>query len=1227
MRRGISDAMPNERPQAGEGGSSILGEVGVFDPIDLLQRSAAAQLRPENAQRLLRLEHLSGIVASLPPGDTKPRISAGRLRRLLEGGLGIAHLEDPFTWPFTESLAFFGGDYLVLPGLTEGLRPGIDLLLSAAMLDPELSNQTQFRNAIAHPCQALLQLSDAMCRSADLRRGQPPSEEQTLAMATGCDLERLVGALTWPDTALAALFSTTNVSPRALRAFEMPLGEAVPPGTQPGNGPLLRFPLIRFGDRLVIALPNALLTALSRFVLDVAHQFKALAPLSKAFHGLTVSRVDRCLDLMGLPPIRPDHQPKSTLPYATEQFRLLDRDMFVHVIVLSDDIATYVPSDPFGRSSYPAGGSLDDRFRAGLELAARLDEPPIEVLGLLVTSGVARTTMIGLHGGAENQEVLPIHMQELVALSYLEDDNPLYLWYFARARRRLRQFADVTAFSLGDELFFYREKDSSFYLSDERPFNGISFQPNSGGTVIGEAFRRFDPHAVRIGKRGYIECVRVYPDSSIPAYCPRFPSADEPAQCVEVDDATIWVRTRLENQGGYRLADQMAIRLVDAVTFWLSRMTNDRFVRSAAARSLAIEIHLTSPEAWRYPVVEPTGQPQDPGVSVARTDDRTVRVGFPPTSMALIGGSTGTEEQVLLRPVFRALAEAAGHSPDAADAAIARVLCSPLHRKLVPVSSDDTVAVIRRDLPPRHLIPAAAEQEVLDDVARILEDEEIPSGAIARAARTDSLKRVVGRLFELLREHLATLSPQGLLEWLIAHNEALVDELSMSRHLEPYNLACFAEDAGPGKEFADRLNELYKADQSCRFLIEYVATRPPDGTHGMSYATYDRLLALASKIVFFGTISDDIHYGSDDPDLTRLPSGRLGVGESRRRAIRDKYLAAYGSGLRARLVRVSDTSEPQSTVVRRKAAAAAIDAASATEFGFSLSQQADILDAAIRTSIEGACAVAIVPLSQFRATVASACGTSEATAAAWIEALSLQQRPDFFTPPPPATKTDVYPWRYNRLWSYVRRPFVVRGNDVLVGSSHADRAGSYLRNLCFSGRLKAVTLAMRQAIGAVTEINGHHFNRVIASMFRARSDLIVRERIDRFSGVHLATATGTLGDVDVLVAEQRTRRLLAYECKDLSIARVPPEIRNELEDLSVGDKSIIAKHQRRVDWLRGHVDLVLGELGIARRGRWTVEGAVIVDEELVGSFLLELPMKILSIAEVEKMLKVPGAVL
>lgn len=1204
--------------QPPDNSQSIAASLTAFDTLDILKRACSLQLLSRNAQCLFRLEVLSELAASQPVALDRPKMSAGRFRRLVQSGVGVAWSEDPFTWPMVESITFVGGDYLVLPGPTEGIRPGVDILLAAAVLDSRLSERTDFLNAIIHPCQALLTLIDSVCKSAGLARGEAPGPGKTVFVPSRDQMESLSRSITFANQDLESLFEATNLSPSCLRPFEMPPGVPISSGFEPGYGPLLRRPLIRHNGSLIVAMPHEILTALTRFVLDTAHEHGILHELSVAFHDEAIYRTKRCARQLGSIAIAGEYQLESRLPYTHEEFRSFDTDKLFHVMVTTDDFSNYSPENPAGLALLPDGERIDERMRHGLQNAVALDLSESEVLGLYVHVGVGRHGSMGFKGGSPQQEVLPLHLGELEALAYLECGNRLYLWHFADARKRTRESTETIAISLADELYTYRERDSSFYLADEATPNLLCFQPNQGGALRLEAYTRFDPHGISNGRDGYTECIRMYPDSSLPIYHPVRPAAGQPSQCVEVDGGVLWVWGQQPESEEEKVAAEMMPLLVDAMAFWLGRMAGEEFVVAAATAGITIQIHTVSASSWKLPQTRPEGKPVDPGVSV-ELDGSVMHAKFPPATMHLIAGSSGLEEFELLLPVFRELAAAVGRCKESAASAAAAKIRSPRHRKIVPMFSDETVSAIARPLPDDHLVPAAAEQRILDELSAVLKETGISNGPIRAEERCDVLNSLVAHLFKVMESEISELDGPTTLAWLVAHNEALIDRYSKLQINEPFYLACFETDAGPPSEFAKRVFGLFKADRACRFLIEYIAARPPTGSRRISYSVHDRLLALASKIVFFGTTSDDVKYRTDDPSLAVLGSGRIGISGSRRDETQAQWIDSFGRGQRARLLR---DDEPESDSDLRgsfRKASEGILSASVKEFGFSLLEHWRLIDVALEEGVRQGKALTTMPIMELVAKIATELSVDERTARAWLESMSLGPREDFFTVPKPATKTDVFPWRLNRSWSYTHRPFLISGNRVIYGCSHLERSRRHLQHLCSSGRLKAKSKEMREAIGRLTTLNGHRFNRAVAQLFRSRADLVVRERIEKFGELRITSNGNTLGDIDVLVADPRRRVLRAYECKDLSVARTPPEIRNEIAKLVEGEGSFAAKHSRRVNWLREHLGAVLEALRIPADGQWDLAGSIIVDEELMSPLLVDLGMPILSLAEVEEM--------
>ena len=209
-------------------------------------------------------------------------------------------------------------------------------------------------------------------------------------------------------------------------------------------------------------------------------------------------------------------------------------------------------------------------------------------------------------------------------------------------------------------------------------------------------------------------------------------------------------------------------------------------------------------------------------------------------------------------------------------------------------------------------------------------------------------------MYERLAKIIHTLNGRELIQWLIAHNEAITQRVAMRRLTIPTRLACF----GTVEELVNQLNEevpeANKASLASRFLIEYAATRPPSGIRPMSYTIYDELLAISSAIVNFGQDSDLVRYGIAEVRLNLLASGRIGID-----------LAEYSTGSEAYRIlhsgaemRHAESSFPRhwrepAPVSEDKASdLMAIDGAFLEEFGYSLTDFVSLINEMISLGLE-----------------------------------------------------------------------------------------------------------------------------------------------------------------------------------------------------------------------------------------------------------------------------------
>jgi hypothetical protein len=223
-----------------------------------------------------------------------------------------------------------------------------------------------------------------------------------------------------------------------------------------------------------------------------------------------------------------------------------------------------------------------------------------------------------------------------------------------------------------------------------------------------------------------------------------------------------------------------------------------------------------------------------------------------------------------------------------------------------------------------------------------------------------------------------------------------------------------------------------------------------------------------------------------------------------------------------------------------------------------------------------------------------------------LQQFLLGPREHYLVPPAGFERTDLYPWRFNRALSCIRRPLYLRHNTdgsrhVIWGVRAMSRCLTYMNLLVADGRLKAQSDEMRTLLGKIRHYSGGHFNAVVASDIQQLGYLVR-------SGLEITSRDGNpLGDVDVLAADVPSRRIWAIETKDFVMARTPIEHQNDEEKLSEGVK----KHLARIEWLTGNLETVLKKLGIdASDENWKIASLIVVSGSMLTPFLRQLPLEV-----------------
>ena len=256
------------------------------------------------------------------------------------------------------------------------------------------------------------------------------------------------------------------------------------------------------------------------------------------------------------------------------------------------------------------------------------------------------------------------------------------------------------------------------------------------------------------------------------------------------------------------------------------------------------------------------------------------------------------------------------------------------------------------------------------------------------------------------------------------------------------------------------------------------------------------------------------------------------------------------------------------------------DSMATIEWGFSFTELALFTSELVNLSTEREQEdVGLVPVQEIRQRMTSKFTWSEEKVSAFLDHLTMAKEDDFW-----GLAADVFPWRYNRGRSYLRRPLIRcshnGGDHVMFGHRNTLRTSFELHGQYVSGRLKAETLEMKAALGAARDLNGDRFEQRVADEFSTRCEP-VRRRVRRFGAHDLRDIDGRdLGDIDLLAFHPASRTLYVLEAKALAVARTPREMTNELSSLIEGGRSATQRLQGRYEWVCSHLPDVLQTLGV-----------------------------------------------
>lgn len=1215
---------------------------------DLLAKVGALHLVPDNASRAISLDALAHLIAAQVDQPDTRTISRNRLRGFLQTYLSSASLpgmaDDPATQMFTEELLFSGGSYIVFPGPSASEQDILRWLLRAVVLrNPPLGSK-EFRDEVSRAAILCLSISNRIAQKAGIKRGESPRgyKSDEIIIPESAQLNKGIDAVTFSRGELLQIVHRETFFAPTIDPLSVAIGSVDWATYSFEFGQLHHTPFVKAGDRYIIPVPSLLLVALRHRILCIAQSHGVLPELVESYRGVVWTEVEELLGYLDshqipikLPAPRPDN--------FMEGLFILDSDKALYVQLATDGLGDFAGGyEPSQWDVKDLNKELDGRAGEIVRHLSKRSHGPDRVLILTILQPIGRAFVAGFGDPPGASLWLAMSASDLRTIILVEAADSLVLWKYARAHHLVRDTVRVIAADVLDEYEMYRASQHSYYFSDERQPDLLAIAPGDGLDMRKKVIEELDPHGVPSFHAGYLIEVWACFGSGIPIYTPPSQLGKQVALVVEGElPIPVWVIGQGNLEGQLR---EIMAHTVEALAYWLWQFQSllaTALVGVAENYSMfVIEVDLDDPAQWNQ-ALGGSIKEQREGEVVISSMERTgagMRITLQSSLLTRLYKADNQGERELVQELLLHLRNSlqADH-PEAVE-----ILSDPKIQEAVnaiaPLSEKKKLILLplnrRQELDPTDLpkfrpVQEADYAELLDGIGAHIRALGWKEGDIPKEKRNDVLNKAVDYLYRKLEELVATLDGAELLPTLIAYQEASTREVFGRRFTVPTRLACFGQREELVKKLMKEIPTADEANLANRFLIEYVAARPPSGSRHLSLEIRDQLMALALEIINWGMLSDTVHFGLADVDLSVLPSGRLGYDHEAVLRAQRTFMSSHLSGFISETQRTFASHwanlPKDGTSAVPPPEADELDQAFAGEFGLTLAEvtslMADIYT--IGTRQEGP--VKKLPTRELISELSQSLGWKAEKVARGINLLTIGPRFDFLNPP--GTKEKAYPWRFNRAWSHLRRPLVLTECEpdsvTWWGNRHVIHALRHLTQLCLGGRLKASLLELQQVISRWREREAKAFEESVARIITEITGIPPKVRLKKVGKRRLIMDGHDLGAIDVLAVIPRKCVLLPIECKDLALARTPAEIQHQLGELVHGssdEPSTIEKHLARTQWMKNNLDEVLMQcFSIQRKGKWKVKPILVSDSELHAPHITSIPFPVWSIETLKEM--------
>lgn len=1152
-----------------------------YDSKELISVLGGLQLCPDNQSQIPRLEVASRIACkNISDGkeNINPIILKDQLKTLLPPNCPIGRLEDPLEGLFTDNIMFFDGNYTVYSG-TYHVEPCIinNLLETLFLNKDDFPEEFMLRIYSATIC--LLKLINEVANRMGHNRymiGVDRWRQNINVPDNIQSIRNISNAVTFSKEEIEDLLPIEH---DFIKQFVLLIGDEAFNETEVNNNPLIKMPLVQIGDKFILASSGSITSTLRQYTWVMAMHYGVLGLLLNKLREklwINVNEHLRWMDFEYLDYNLPVWE--CNLSFEEGVYKI-DTDKFAYVVLLTDDLSDFKPDEAYGMwDSTKYTNLLNKRCKIITELLTNQNSDNCQELLIIALIGqIGRFGMLGLDK-IPNSHGLIMTTEEFEVVAKTRKCDNLTLWKFSKALDEYKH----GPVSFLDQFALYSKNNQSFYLSDyiKPKILFIPPDPEGGRLERHKVAKLWDTHNV------------LYNDD--PLYSKVFRMENgEPIYYDQVRGETLiegykpplWVKFHDDIHKIHDLRP-LCFDYLTTISYWLWQFTPDLKFHLNAFGNSAIHFILGFKDLkiWLNDELVDTKKPLEFEFII---NDMNVNFEIPYEIISITRRPDNLADREIMGNLLKSLGNLLENKklPNTLTSKeIDRILNfhAPLSlKKHLYLYPGNRIALNPQNIPKLRKIQDFDVEAELNGLANRLKSQPPKGMVLAKKSKTELCNEIVELYYEELKSLIKNYNWESLLEYLIGQNESVTNKRAYDAINTAPSIACYSDIPSRVEKDIVNVQELERTALSIRSLIEIIAAEPPMGDQKINMDDMDKILAITYHIISWAMLSDQIHCELYDVKINILESGRIGVERKNMENmwnpfIRSKTLENIEADIDNFKYNYQENSESDGSISPE------VETAFKTEFGLNLTQIVKFNNVLINAGLDQETPCSSLKMFQLEKLFKEKLGCGNEEINNFINLFSLQKREKWEVAPEGFKSSDIWPWRYNRPLSFLKRPLIISPEPeddpaVLWGPRHVEESERNLVNLVMSGQYtinEKTSQEMKDLTGKIINERGKKFTNKVTKWFEDNSTFQIDSEVQIGPGEKLSNESD-LGDVDVLAINHEKKQIYSIECKHVFYGRNPREVQHEIEKFigeTEEDDSWIKKHLKRDSWLKENLE-------------------------------------------------------